>query len=514
MTEPFDAELSRAVKESAAKSLQGFEFTPEMRAKVLARIQAEESEEPPKPAVQPVRRLHPAPLLRPLSWAALAAAAVLIAVNMGNFGFSQASKQSAPMGQASAAQSAAANERKTASAASEKPVATLQAPVESLPPAGAKATAEVQGAVASGMDASTAAADSHTSTASASVAAAQIPKAGTPVLSLRVPAGDGGEVAALGGPRGKATSGGIMGIAAAPPAKVSLKAAPGLAVEVSEGGVRGLGQGGEQLWDQRLEGVQLDSALAVAPDGRSAVTAGSRVYQLGKDGRAIKLELPHPATGLAWAPDGRLAIASDTVVGIYRDGALVYTVKAWKDPDIAFTTDGKLAVWSRADRAVFLYDAGGALITRTSVEPEGQGIAAADGGVLVAGGQALSSDGRLLWRAPMQTEGATSLPGAGIVVAWDSLTVLALQARDGQEVWKASLEGGQDESLRKVVTAPDGNYVAVLGQTSHGGAVWVISRTGELVRAQRIEEMPLDAAFVDGGLVVLLSHSEMFVELP
>lgn len=84
MTEPFDAELSRAVKESAAKSLQGFEFTPEMRAKVLARIQAEESEEPPKPAVQPVRRLHPAPLLRPLSWAALAAAAVLIAVNMGD----------------------------------------------------------------------------------------------------------------------------------------------------------------------------------------------------------------------------------------------------------------------------------------------------------------------------------------------------------------------------------------------------------------------------------------------
>ena len=512
MNEPFDAELSRAFKESSAKVLQGWEFTPAMQQKVLDRLNEEEALTP----VRPARRFDPGQVIRPLGWIAVAAAAVFLVFNVGIGGMGSPKKESA-------------TDFKTADSATPMaPTATKPAsPQESAPPTGA--AKQDAGAAASNDQKAAAPTTTPTTTADApagaatpqeatmTVAAPPGPQSPAPnypamnVVALLPPR----EAAALkAGPRSSGqdpapTPGPALGTASVT-SNVAFGVVPGDgAVVLSTDGIRNQQLDGALNWSKNVEGLGDQSLVAVSNDGRIAVANADRrltVYNSHGDVEAT-IKLTAPAEKMVWSDDGRLATAEELTYVYNGSKTEFFGLKA-RNRSMAFGPDGTLAVFGeQSDRGAVLglYDRRGKE-TLLTVADAGSGLAfAGDGKVVVAGGVAFDRSGKQLWRMNIKPLGLTRL-GSSQIVAWDATNVLGVRP-DGSYAWQATWTSG-GAAIKKVVASPDGRYAAVVAASEKETLLWVLDADGWQKHAEKLPEVPLDLAF-SGDQLMILTPSEV-----
>jgi hypothetical protein len=501
VNEPFDVELSRALKEGAAKSLEGWEFTPAMRAKVLERVRTEPAET--APAAPPTKRVDPVRLIRPVAWVAAAAAAFLIVANLG--GIERLGGARKEMSTTSAPRQDAAAKPEAPAAAAPAPNATFtqdrqtdQAPAvaaaESLPGSGTAATG---------------AADTSVAQAPAVTA-----------VALTVPARPDGQ-----GPEAATAA------AQAAPRTLALKAAvaseniglaansSGPVLSLTGTGLRAQAGDGAPVWDRPLADLSPQSLLAEAPDGRAAVANGTNLlYLVGSGGELDRtLNSSAPVEQLLWSNDGRLAAAEGDNVVVYEaaTGNAAFTLNAGVNREMAFAPDGLLAVLGdrpNDPHRLVLADQKGTATVEIRPTAVGRGLAfAAGGAVVVAGGHAYSREGRPLWRMPLVTEGVAA--GEKQVIGWDAHTVLAVDAQDGHAVWKADWQG-EGPGVRKVVLSPDGCHVAVVAPLEDGAAFWILDNAGKVLYAERLPQMPVDVSFAGNQVVLLMPQSVIYRSIP
>lgn len=520
MSESYDVELSRALKESAAKELDGWEFSPAMRAQVLERIRAEEAGQP-SPAAPAPRRFNPAPVLRPLAWVAVAAAAVLVVVNVGvpKFGMStkqEASTTSAPS-PAVAPSTPPTDGQGVASTANTKDAPGPVAPAGSEGQAKKTASNEPaqppapdQKALAQGpAQPDQTAMKFATATAVHPVVTLEMPMSLASAPEATGPAG------ALEGPKGK----GVMGIAAAPPQNVAMASGAQL-VTVTTVGVQQLNADGSPAWMQPVPDLNPLGTVAVAADGRVAVSnGGNGLTILDHTGASLRTIAATAAVShLAWSADGRLASVEGSLVFVYdtATGKPAFFVDAGINPALAFLPDGALATYGDLPNdpdLLAVTDRKGAILLEARPTTGGHGLAVTDGGkVLVAGGQAYDRAGQPLWTVPLVPAGLASL-GSDKVVAWNAHTVLVLDGRDGHTVLEASWKGA-GRGVQKVVPSADGKHVAILAQTDEGPVVWVLNTAGAVTYTEKLASTPVDLALTGSHLVIMLEDSVLMRELP
>lgn len=453
MNEPFDAELSKAFKDSA-KSLQGWEFTPQMRQKVLERVRAEEQASPAS-TERPARRSGPTTnLVRPLSWVAVAAAAAFLVmkIDVGGFGMGS-SKSSDKMEVASA------------------PMADQKA----APGAGIAAE----------------------DTSRMGIAAAKAPQEGH-VIALTLPAELTIQKTAK-----DAAPPSLM--AAQTSITLSNAVTGGPVVELNSRGARAVDPSGRQLWERPLAGVSERSLLAVAPSGHTAVTAGADLHILDAQGN-IKhtVRLGGEPKDLAWSRDGLLAVSDEQAVNVYKDGAVQFTKSGPQGADVAFNAAGELAVYGAESgtMAVRLYDRAGQEVMAAKPAAEGSGLVATEAAV-VAGAQAYSRQGQPIWGLSNRPEGIVAMDPTPLLVAWDAASVTAVDGADGQVRWRAVWDDIGLE-LKLAVPSADGLYVAILAGGESGGAVWVLDLSGQIILAEKLSAAPASAALSDGHLLLLM----------
>lgn len=510
MNEPFDAELSKAFKEGAAKSLEGWEFTPAMRAKVLDQARAEVAEAASRP---PQRQFRPMDVVRPLTWVAAAAAAFLIVTNLGHFG--GASTNSKPM----------AESKSAADRAAAKSAAPTAAPVPATGNAVAqKAAADAPAVPYSAASAAPEVAATHvetTATSAMTSTAAGMADTALPTvvaMDLTVPAAKDGE-AAMAPPQGAP----LKSRALAPtPENLSMATnSNGPVVALTPFGLKATNTDGGAAWDRPLADLNRQSLLAQSPDGRAAVANGANLlYLVNQRG-----ELEHTVYGsatiqkLLWSNDGRVAAAEGSNVTVYDGvtGRSTFTVDAGAGADIAFAADGLLAIYGdrpNDPHRLVLLDRVGVATVEVRPAVAGRGLAfAANGAVIVAGGQAYSRVGKSLWQMGIQTDGVAAL-GADLIVGWNAQMIMAVRASDGKLVWKADWKGAEP-GIRKVAVSPDGRYTAVVAPQEDGGAVlWVLDSTGRLRYSERLGQMPTDVSFVGEQLVLLQPQSVEYRSIP
>lgn len=521
MSESYDVELGRALKESAAKELGDWEFTSAMRAQVLERIRAEEAGQP-SPAAPAPRRFNPAPVLRPLAWVAVAAAAAIVVVNVGvpKMGSSKpqattsapsvASTQAptpTPVESASAKNDQGATGKATATEPSAPAVADPQAKqvaaTEPTQPAGTEPMALAEG-------------PSPDQTAMKFAAAT----VAHPIVTLEMPMAAAGAPEATGPavamePKSKTP----MGIMAAPPQNVAMASGADV-VTLNMNGVQQLNADGSPAWMQPVPDLSPMGVVAIATDGRVAVSnGGNGLTILDKTGSELRtITTSAAASHLAWSADGRLASAEGSLVFVYdiNTGKPAFFVDAGINPTLAFLPDGALATFGDLpnDPALLaVTDRKGTVLLEVRPTTGGHGLAVLDGGkVLVAGGQAYGRAGQPLWLAPLTTAGLAAF-GPEKVVGWDAHTVVVLDGRDGHIVLEATWKGA-GRGVQKVVPSADGKHVAILAQTDDGPVVWVLDIAGAVTYTEKLGSTPVDLALTETHLVIMQEDSMIMRELP
>ncbi|HLN61814.1 MAG TPA: hypothetical protein VK464_09705, partial [Symbiobacteriaceae bacterium] len=400
MSESYDVELSRALKESAAKELGGWEFSPAMRAQVLERIRAEEAGRP-APAAPAPRRFNPAPVLRPLAWVAVAAAAVLV---VGNVGLPKPgmSKQEAATTGAPAPTVAPA----TAPNDGQGVASTLD--TKEAPSSAAPAGSEGQAKKAASNEPAQVPAPDQTALAQGpapdqTAMKFSIASAAHPVVTLEMPMSLAsapeatGSAVASEGPKGK----GVMSMTAVPPQNVAM-ASGAQFVTVTTAGVQQLNADGSPAWMQPVPDLNLLGTVAVAADGRVAVSnGGNGLTILDQTGASLRTIAASAAVShLAWSADGRLASVEGSLVFVYdtATGKPAFFVDAGINPALAFLPDGALATYGDLPNdpgLLAVTDRKGAILLEARPTTGGHGLAVTDGGkVLVAGGQAYDRAGQ------------------------------------------------------------------------------------------------------------------------
>lgn len=500
MNDEIDRELGRAIKEASAKELQGWEFTPAMRRAVHQRL-AEQAI--PVAEAKPTRSPRPG-LIRGVAWVAVSAAALAIAFNLrGSFGpFSAADKQeSHPSEIAALTEEKAADppKAKTGAPPNTEPVAsnllmTNQGagpktdvhpdPPPVPPPAEIRSTD-----VESPGDQGTPPPEPGKADARMTLTVKEV--------ALHQPA-----AVERGNPK-QEHGFGIMTVPATPevfdllPPTVS---APARAV--ASAGLVVYDEAGNIVREEPVAGNAAESPVAVAADGRVAVGTRKEVHLFDASGKAVQsLSLPSEVGTMAWSADGRLAVADQSGVAIYRGGQQQARLNDQPHARLCYTADGGLAVLSEsaAGRNLRLFAPDGSPLASVPVTGAGQGLAAA-GEVVVVGGQAFHPDGRLAWEAPLEPVGVVALGPDGPVAAWDGSQVVLLEPAAGHGLWKAEYTAGQ---ILKVVPSTDGQFLAILGSGGEGGAAWVLDTAGEERFAISFQSLPVDLEVANGSLLVV-----------
>lgn len=466
MNEPFDADLRRAIKEDRA--LRSLEFTPAMRQNVLNRIRAEESGAiaTARPGHFGPSRSRPSRFLAPAS--VLAAAAVLLFA-ITSFDFSLITRS---MGSGSP---------KTAEVAQDSPGAMMAAP-ESMPAPAAPADRTVGALV----DASGA--------RSLSLPQAEALKP------------DDREVYGVGGDMGSAAL---------------LPAGTDRVVVLNDQSIALLKADGSESWKTPLQGIGVTSQVAVSADGSNAVSLESGIQLVSPSGEPVQLiSLANPPDRIAFSSDNRLAVAVDGAVSIYQNGMVQFTVTAARQPDLAFSTDGTLAVMAHdaatLTSSLTLLDRAGNSIGQAQIPQAGRGLTFNGmGNVIVAGGAAFDRAGSPLWRAPFQAEGAQPLPGSDLVLLWAPGLLTAVQSQDGMPLWAVRWRHQPDTPTRTAVSA-DGRLIALAASLDSGEqALWLLSGTGAELQALRLNGLPINLAFTSERLLLLMPLSRVeALELP
>lgn len=506
MSERFDTELKRSMKESTAKSLEGWEFTPSMRQAVLKRI-TEEEEAPAPPSVPLVRRPRHN-RIAPVMWMAAAAAAFVVAFNM----------MDVDLGSGGTAQKA---ENAPMAATAEPDGATGMVQESGKPVQGAKS--------AKGNRTEESAAGS---------------------VALQAPGTENDKAVASLLPQ--ETAGNRLMVAPAQPARIHLvvperekvaaldatgkaaiKVQPdntgmALAVQPESLAIDGLGiqaavrtrtavqlvNGGSQVaWEQPLAG---EAGPLVAQDGRIATSAGRQLLLFDANGQQeAKLTLVGPAQAIALSPDGRVAVlvgqAEPFDLVVYDQEKAQFQVDDLSAAAFTFGPDGALAV--RADGSLSLYSRDGSRLWQAPVKTSGTGITFAAGGdVVVVGNTALHRSGQPVWEAssPLPLE-AVSLGAYGPVGLWDSQRLTLVRPEDGVELWTAELSGGQ---IQRVVPSEAGDQMAILAAVDGGAAVWVLDQAGGIRLAERLAVQPTGVAVEADTLFLLMNDGVQTRALP
>jgi hypothetical protein len=530
VNEPFDVEISRALKKETAESLQGWEFTPAMQAKVMQRIRAEatsDDDAADAPSASPARQRNWAERARPLSWVAAAAAAVVLAVNINWSGFG--------MGGSALKESAATPDVPSLEAATSSPA---NANAQVVAPASAQVTDTTPKP-----DAQPATGDTSGSgtQANAGIASIQAPTQRSREMAFALPAPAA---------RQESLADGVATLAAPPSAKMAITpeqvtdpadgtgpevgiAFTAAAVENVSGAVTNAGSvftltnygltftsaDMATVQEISLEGLSGASVVTVAADGNAAVVgAEGRVYLIGADNqlkRTIAGEAAIERVG--WSNNGLLAVADGKRVVVYAadTGEAKFEIAASPGAEVAFAPDGTLAVYVK-DQAgaplLTLTDAKGSEIARQQPAEAGSGLEIAAGGkVIVAGGHAYDAAGNSLWAMPLTPVGVTAL-GSDRVVGWNDQTVLTVGAADGVKVWQANWEG--TGRITRVVPAPDGSLMTILAETDDGPVLWVVEAGGKVRLTERLEQMPVELGLVGNQVVMILPTAVQYRAIP
>ncbi|HYF76710.1 MAG TPA: hypothetical protein VD973_06250 [Symbiobacteriaceae bacterium] len=540
MNEPFDVEISRALKKDTAESLQGWEFTPAMQAKVMQRIRAEAAsdsaaDEPPAP---PARRRNLVDWARPLSLVAAAAAAVVLAVNTNwSGGFGASSKESAMTTDSAPPAEMARTVPSGDKADNLEPTATQQILVPPVTPAavdnsgsGAAANAVVVGSQPSNEQSRSLAfalpmpAPAHqdaaltdtfralTAPGSAKMAgASEPPQTVEPTKPTDptepTPPADGGEVE-------------FTMVATAAVENVSGAVAhDGAVFTLTTTGLNYTSADMAIAREISLEGLDVVSTVTVAPDGKTAVSGGGSLYVVSAEGELhCTVHTEGVIERVAWSQDGRLAVADGKRVVVYfaETGEAQFEVTTGSVPELAFTPSGYLAIYARRPdgaQELVLMDAKGTEVAR-QVQPAeaGSGLTVAAGGsIVVAGGQAYSATWSPIWELPMKTTGVTAL-GAEGVVGWNDQTVLNANVTDGKPAWEANWEG--TGRITRVVASPDGKLMAILAETEEGPVLWVVEAGGKVRLTERLEQVPVEIGLSGDQVVMILPTAVQYRAIP
>lgn len=471
MTDQFDQDLRGALQQG--DELRGWEFSSEMRRKVMDRVRTEQAVGiAPQPAVR-----RPLSVPRPLIWVTVAAAALVVAVRVGGplGGFGGSAKQDA--------------------AAPAKPSAASTA---ASPPAAAPITGSAGTAI------SAESAPGQAPTESAKVGAQDAARPGPRLVVLPLPPASPSTAQAE---ESKAEAPLAKALMATPAARnVALQSTGSQVAELQSTGLRIVDAAGAEVLKRPLDGITDRSLVAVSSDGRVAVSAGAKVFLLNGSGQVDRtLEIAAEASGLAWSPDGRIAVADGANATVFEAAKPQFRTAVTPGARIAFSADGGLAVLSQdgAKRRLTVLDRQGQRAMEATVEPGGEGLAfSPDGSVVIAAGSAFDRSGNRLWAWPIPLGGVAVVPGQPLMVTWDTRNVAGITPASGNAIWQAEWNGAAG-GFRKAVTSPDGQFIAVLADADGSGVVWVLTPDGSVVYSERLASPPLDIALFGRTLAIL-----------
>lgn len=501
MSDRFDADLKKALKESMAQSLEGWEFTPAMRQAVLKRLEEEEAVAPQAPAPLRQAPARKTTYTRPAMWVAVAAAAFILAINMNKFSGVSNQEAEAPSESKTMAASGAAAPKaaKPGGAANELQSAAIPGGTGGSPESStiANNAHDAGGAAAENAAPSTAEERATALAAPAEQPAdskAQIAAPASPPaparLHLLVPGASPRAIQ----PMGKVTS------LAAPPEMLAIaRVGSNVAVSNREG-LQFLDATGKEIWQQRLPEGR--GPLLVA-NGKIATAAGSHFYLFSTEGKQeVRLALPGAPEALAVSPDGRVAAVVSNKLFVYAGSNLQIQADNADPTGLAFGPDGSLAALISGKLTLFGRD--GSRLWQADLKGLGLGIAFAAGGdVIVAGGQAFNRAGQLLWEEPsFRVQSLTTLGPDGPVVLWEAGQTLTLRRpQDGAEIWTA--EHGGRQTLG-VATSDAADEMAILASVDDTAVVWVLDKGGGLRYSERLQAQPAGVALEGDTLFLLM----------
>jgi len=457
MSDQLDRDLDRAIKDEVVREMQGFEFSTQMKANVMKQIRAGQSGlvvpfERPK-----ARRGFVVP--RPLVWAVVAVATFAFALNLN--------RNPDPL-------DLRATEEGTGLVELHK---GLSAPAPAMP--GDQAPSSALGMSAMSSD---------------------LIQGPTRIIDLP-------NVAYR------------MAAPTAPPS--TMMAPPALNLQVAafaknlmvlnSDGIRRLDPSLAQLWHNNPGGISPESLMDVNADGLVAVSAGNKVHLISDRGKwESTLELPGTISGLAWGTDGRLAVTSGSSLTVFYGDRPVQQLTVHPGSLSAFVSDGSLVTFSTEaiPKRLTLNTANGDRAFQIDLPEAGQGLTIIHGGqTILAGGIAVDLSGQVLWQLDFQPDGVSADPMSDVSFAWLADSVVAVRS-DGQEVWRARLEGSV---MHRVAVSDDGRLAVVATSVSEPGAtVFVLDMTGDLLLSERANAIPVDIAIAGTKLFVLYSdgHQE------
>ncbi|HYF94132.1 MAG TPA: hypothetical protein VD969_18095 [Symbiobacteriaceae bacterium] len=508
MNEPYDVEISRALKDSAAKSLEGWEFTPAMRARVMERIRTEAAGTA-VPDSPPSRRFNSARVVRPLAWVAVAAAAMVIVVKTDLTSLGGSRK---------------ASESKAAPAATSAP-APAPAPAMPVESAGPSAEAQPDNAVFSTTNLKSAPQQPATGMGVGTAVPTAAPQQRMLTFELTVPPTDPQkreEVAhALTAPPERRMAP-KMALTVSATSNVS-GAFPGTGsvLTLTPFGVKAVDASNATVWERPLADLSQHSIVAGDMAGNAAVAnGGDLLYLIDRNGELDRTLHASGSIGqLAWSDDGRVAAVEGAKVMVYQAeaGKPLFAVDAAAGSQIDFAPDGLLAVYSQPSpdsRMLTLVDAAGTVVAKAQPAVAGNGLAVTnDSAVVVAGGQAYDRTGKPLWQLPLQTEGLAAL-GAEQIVAWNAATVMLVSAGNGREyVWKAEWKG-DGAGVSRVVPSPDGRFVVIMAPVEDGAVLWAVSADGRQMMTEKLGEAPVDIGVLGNQIALILPNTVEYRTVP
>lgn len=509
MSDRFDADLKRALKESTAKSLEGWEFSPAMRQTVLKRLAEEEEAQPPAPPV-PLRRPRPI-VTHPAVWVAAAAAAFVLAFNMmeidlGSGGNAAKKESAAPMTASSEMHEPGANTLESDapenSAANSGGMGGKPAGAKSVDPGQFQGEVAVKAAETSDPKNEGRADMAITSQAGAVGPAAparihlQMPEALAGALMFRGTE-DGAGIAALAHPVERLAMVRVgMTTAVRTQRTVQFLDAQGAVVREQE-----LPEGAGQMlaWNGQV----------VTSGGRELVFFNSA----GEPQR--KLTLPATPDGFAVSPDGRVAALFHGGLQVFEGDKVQFEVPGAVSLGFTFGPDGSLAAVVRESDGTYLklFGRNGSSLWRTKLNVGGMGIAFAAGGeVIIAGGEAFHRSGQPIWQAPLPTQDLFTMGPDGPVVVRDAQrTISLLRPSDGTEIWTVEHPGRQTIDT---AISEDAELLAIVASVDDTAAVWVLDRAGGLRYSERLTAQPSGLAVEGEALFLLMPHAVETRALP
>ncbi len=471
MSEHLDRDLGRAIKEEIGLELQGFEFSAKMKVNVMKQIRAGQSG-----LVVPFERQTPSRKFVvpcPLIWTAFAVAAFAFALNL-NLG---------PKDSMGVAQDGARLETGL----------TMAPPAASPAPAPDTATATA-----------TASAQEAEPMGSPTMKAAGVDVSQVPARLIELQPGAARPAAPL--------------TASAPsmaPPSLNLRLATmgqDLLV-VSTGGMKRLTGSNSAVWQINPGGITPQSILVVSPAGKSALSAGNAIHVISSAGVLERtLLVTDLVTDLVWSADDRLAVTAGSILTVFRGDGVDLRKDVVPGTRAEFLPNGSLAVFAEAssNKQIALYDAFGARIFQIDLPNAGQGLAIInEGQTILAGGVAVNLTGQVIWQMQFQPSGVTSAPTSQVLGAWFGDTAVAVR-RDGQELWRARLEGAE---MQRAVISADGTLMAVIASVGADTAIFGLDMKGDVVLNERAASVSVDLALIGNRLVTLGSQGQQEFEL-